>query len=311
MIPENNDIRIEITTRCNYNCLICPRDKLKRKIETMGLELFREIFDKINQETAQYDTLTFPGIGEPLLDETLDKKIEYAKKRKRNLVVLLLTNGSLLTPGRFKQLEDLGVTSIRVSFYGNDPASFSQIHGVKDKSLFNKIKDNLVKISQIRSKTKLLFTLNVVDRINDNYTEEWVRFWKDKVDLIEVWKPHNWVDGRNYRKIQNEKLKTCGRPLKGPLQIQVDGTVNMCCFDFNGKLTIGDFKTQSLKEIFSSPFYKKIVRCHKNDKFKGSGLICENCDQRNKDKSDVMIYNSRFDIDERVKQLSTTYTKIF
>lgn len=304
-------MRFEITTKCNYNCVICPRDKLTRKIETMDLGLFKKIFNKINRETTQYDTLTFPGMGEPLIDETLDKKIEYAKKQNRNLLLLILTNGSLLTPKRFKQLENLGITSVRVSFYGNDPITYSKVHGVKNKKLFRKVKDNLMKISQIKTTTKLLLTFNVVDNGNDNYVGEWTRFWEDKVDLIEVWRPHNWVDARTYREIREDKLKTCGRPFRGPLQVQVDGTVNMCCFDYDGKLTIGDLKTQTLSEIFLSPFYKKIVKCHESGDFKQSGLICENCDQRNKDKNDVMIYNSRFDISERVKQLSTTYTKIF
>jgi len=309
MIPKNNDMRFEVTTKCNYNCIICPRDKLTRKIETMSFELFKKLLDKILDETYQYDTLTFPGLGEPLLDETLDKKIEYARKKKiKN--ILILTNASLLSVERFKKLEDLGVTSIRVSFYGNDPISYMQVHGVKNKNIFERVRTNLDEISKIKNKTKLLLTFNVVDGNNDGCLKDWIDYWKDKADLIEVWRPHNWVDGRNYRKVQKNKLKTCGRPFSGPLQVQADGTVNMCCFDFDGKLTLGDLKTQSLKEIFNSPLYKKIKECHLTGNYKNSGLICENCDQRNADKSDVMIYNSKFDIQERVKMISTTYKKV-
>lgn len=310
MIPKNNDMRFEITTMCNYNCIICPREKITRKIETMSLDLFKELFCKIVLETDQYDTLTFPGMGEPLLDRTLDKKIEYAKRRNNRLSILLLTNGSLLTPQRFKELENLGLTSVRISYYGNSPETYSKIHGVKNKDMFHRVRDNLVEISRIKKTAELLLTFNVVDGSNDGSVKEWINFWEEKVDLIEVWRPHNWVDGRSYRKIQKEKLKTCGRPFRGPLQVQVDGTVNMCCFDFDGKLTLGDLKTQTLKEIFSSPLYKRIVKYHKIGNFEDSGLICAGCDLRNADKSDVMIYNSKFDIKERVKMTSTTYTKM-
>ena len=116
MIPENCDMRFEVSTRCNYNCSICPRDKLTRKIETMSFGLFKTLFDKIIKETGQYDTLSFPGMGEPLLDKSLDKKIEYAKKKKKDLSALILTNGSLLTLQRFRKFEDLWVASVRVSF---------------------------------------------------------------------------------------------------------------------------------------------------------------------------------------------------
>jgi len=79
MISESNDMRFEVTTKRNYNCIICPRDKITRKIEAMSFALFKTLFDKIISETGQYNTLSFPGMGEPLLDETLDKKIEYAR----------------------------------------------------------------------------------------------------------------------------------------------------------------------------------------------------------------------------------------
>ena len=310
MIPKSNDMRFEVTTRCNYNCIICPREKITRKIETMSLDLFKMLFDKIIKETDQYDTLTFPGMGEPLLDDTLNKKIEYAKKCKKDLAVLLLTNGSLLTPQKFKEFEDLGLTSVRVSFYGNTPESYSKVHGINDRSAFARVRDNLLEVAKVRKHTELLITFNVVDGSNDDVIKDWIDFWEDKVDLIEVWRPHNWVDGRSYRKVQEEKLKTCGRPFKGPLQVQVDGTVNMCCFDFDGKTTLGDLKKHTLKEIFTSPLFEKIVKHHKSGDFTGSGLICKYCDQRNKDKGDVMVYNSKFDIEERVRMVSTTYKEV-
>jgi organic radical activating enzyme len=308
MIPKNNEIRIEVTTKCNYKCIICPREELTRKIETMSFELFKSIFDKINLEASQYNTLTFPGMGEPLLDETLDEKIIYAKKQ--GFTVLILTNGSFLDVERFKRLEKIGVDSIRVSLYGDTPDSYNTVHGVKNTNYFRKIKDNLTKISEIKKNTSLLLTYNFVDGYNNSTLEPWIEYWKDKVDLLEVWCPHNWVDGRSYRVVQQEKLKTCGRPWNTPLQIQADGTVNMCCFDFDGKLLLGDLKKQSLKEIFESTMFKKILKHHTSGDYSGSGLICENCDQRNSDKSDVMTYNSKFDIQERVKQVSTTYSDI-
>jgi len=308
MIPESNELRFEVTTKCNYNCIICPRDRLTRKKETMSLKTFKFLLDKITAESAQFDTITFPGMGEPLLDKSIDEKIVYAKKR--GFTVLILTNGSLLSVERFKRLQDIGVDSIRVSMYGDSPESYSSVHGVNDKGLFRKVKDNLTTIAEIKRQTKLLLTYNIVDKVNDSNLETWIQYWKDRADLLEVWRPHNWVDAKGYRRVQQKKMKTCGRPWKTPLQIQVDGTINMCCFDFNGKLLLGDLKKSSLKEIFESPTYKKVVECHTNGDFSGSDLICENCDQRNEDKSDVMAYNSKFDISERVKKVSTTYQDI-
>lgn len=308
-IPKNNEIRLEVTTRCNYNCVICPRDKMTRRMDTMSLELFKKLFDKIAAEAGQYDTFTFSGIGEPLLDEGINKKIEYVKKHN-DMHVLILTNASQLSVSRFKELQSLGVNSIRVSFYGIDAASYSKMHGVKNDMAFSVVRDNLVEICRIKDKASILITLNVLDEQSLDYVNEWIKFWNNRANLIEVWRPHNWVDCKHFRQVQAERINTCGRPFNGPLQVQADGTVIMCCFDFDGKLILGDLKTQTLQEIFSSPMYNKLVECHTSGNFKASGLICENCDQRNKDKSEVMIYNSKFDIKERVKQFSTTYKNL-
>ncbi len=310
MIPLNDDMRFEVTTKCNYDCVICPRELLMRKKETMRLDLFKLLFDKIVAETDRCTTLTISGIGEPLLDETLDKKIEYAKSIRPALRVLILTNGSLMTVEKFKRLQDIGVTSIRVSMYGNDPDSYCRVHGVKDRGMFERVRNNILACLKSRITTEILLTLNVIEGYNEHIVKDWIAYWEDKVDLIEVWRPHNWGMGKKYRKVQKEKLKTCGRPLLGPLEIQVDGKVNMCCCDFNGDLVIGDLKTQTLQEIFSSPAYCKIAECHRTGNFTGSGLICQGCDFRNADKSDVMIYSSKFDIEQRVKMTSTTYTKV-
>lgn len=308
MVPTSSEVRIEIATQCNYDCIICARNSLSRKKEVMSTERFLYYINKIQQETSRYDTLTFSGFGEPLLDKDFLRKAEIAKSK--GFSVLLLTNGSRLSVDLFKSLNDLGLESIRISFYGIKPESYKVIHNINGNVSFEKIMDNLTEICRMKRKTKIIFTYNIVDGINEEDLRGWINYWEPLADLLEAWKPHNWVDGRNYRAVKMEKMKTCGRPFNGPLQIQVDGTVNMCCFDYNGKLLLGDLNYQSLADIFNSEAYKKIKGHHLTGDFNGCGLICEICDQRNLDKSDVMVYNSKFDINERINMVSTIYNKL-
>ena len=304
MVPQNNELRFEVTTKCNYHCVMCPRDELVRKKETMSFDSFKFYLDRITSETSQFEIVSFVGFGEPLLDSTLLEKMAYA--RKLNYRVLLLTTASVLTMEKFKEMNEIGVESIRVSLHGNSVDGYAKTHAPSSINFFEKVKDLITDIGSLKRNTKIILTY-VVTEHNKKDIESWVCYWKDKVDLIEVWKPHNWVDGRIYRKTEVEKSKSCGRPEKGPIQIQVDGTINMCCFDFNGQLLLGDLNKQSLKEIFNAKPFQKILGCHQIGDFKGSKLICENCDQRVNDKSDIMIYNSKFDISERILQLSTSY----
>lgn len=88
--------------------------------------------------------------------------------------------------------------------------------------------------------TQLIISAEAVEN-NKNGINELINKYKDEVDLVEVWYPHNWINWKEYRFGEKVK-KTCNRPFNGPIQIQVDGTINMCCFDFNGELLLGDFK---------------------------------------------------------------------
>ena len=47
MIPDNNEIRCETSTLCNYNCSICPREKLTRPKMQMSFYVYVKLLDKI------------------------------------------------------------------------------------------------------------------------------------------------------------------------------------------------------------------------------------------------------------------------
>lgn len=308
MIPDSNELRFEVTTHCNYDCVMCPREKLTRPLEVMSTKLFEEILGRIVKENKQFDTVSFPGFGEPLMDKGFVEKVRIAASH--NMRTMLLTNGYLLTPELFDELQNVGMESVRISFYGMTDESYDDVHKPAKKGAFNKVTNNLLKICKIKKNTQVLMTLNVVKGMNDQDVQTWIDTWQPITDLVEVWRPHNWVDGMDYRDNALQKEKTCGRPWNTPIQIQADGTVNMCCFDFDGKLLLGDLKNNSLEEIFEGDAFKKILHHHTTGNYEGSGLICDVCDQRNIDKSDVAIYNSKFALKDRVGKVSTTYQNL-
>ena len=306
-VPRNNEIRFEIINRCQYNCKICKKNESTRRLLSMNFAYFKYLLDKILAERNYYKNISFAGIGEPMLNGSIYEMIKYSKEK--GLRPLLVTNGEYLTPNVFEDLKKAGLYSVRISFHGATPEGYSKMHGVV-KENFHKILKQIHEISKIRKPVKLLLTCVMVNKINKAPIQTWTKLFKGKVDLMEMWYAHNWCDGFKYRKEQKNKMKTCGRIENGPLQIQVDGTVNACCFDWNGKLEFGDLQRNTVKEIFHSAEFKKIAKCHKTGNFKKSGLICEHCDQRNEKKDDVLIYSSKFKVEDRVKRTSTTYEKV-
>ena len=146
---------------------------------------------------------------------------------------------------------------------------------------------------------KCKVSMSVIPRHNE--TVDYIRgFWEPVVDWLEIWKPHNWTDGRDYRKV-SQKKKTCGRPFSGPIQIQSDGKMIVCCFDYNGVLTVGDTHKESIADILKGKKFNEIRRKHESGDL--TGLICLTCDQLNEG-NDQLLYSS---IDKNINR--TFYTK--
>ena len=302
---KTNEARIETCTKCNYRCKFCTHPThFTRKKEIMSLDTYRFIIDKLRKEASYVTESTISGFGEAFLDPTIFDKIEYSKDKGFN--VHTLTNGSVLDKDQVDILFQYKVEDIRISLHSIKTENYCRITGASPAQ-HKKILDNIEYIINNKEYTRLVITVDVID-INEDEIDEIIDLYSDRIDLLEIWRPHNWVDTLDYRKDPIVK-KSCGRPINSPLQIQVDGTINMCCFDYNGVLLLGNFMNQTLEEIFSSDVYLDLRKQHIFGTLAESNYICKNCDQR-RNQQDAVIYNSRFSDSDRLNRTSTTYRKV-
>lgn len=305
---NTNEARIETSTVCNYSCVFCPHSTshFTRKKEVMSLYTFIKILKKLQKEAPQITDITISGFGEAFLDETIIDKIKYARRCGYN--VHILTNGSLLTYSIIDELIKLKVNDLRISLHSLNNKNYKKITRHKqDNFILNDLLGNIRYIYRYNSDMKLILTFDIISNINGNELYQ-IKKELNHVGLIEVWKPHNWVNVFKYRKGKIVK-NTCNRPLNSPLQIQVDGTINMCCFDFDGQLLLGDFLNQSLAEIFNGESYLDLKQHHINGTLHQTDYICKRCDQR-MNQNDVIIYNNEFNSSDRIVRTSTNYRKV-
>ena len=80
MFTNTNELRIEISTKCNYDCVMCPRTSFSRQKATMSTELFNHILEKTYKEIKQINSITFSGFGEFATDSEWKIKIKEASK---------------------------------------------------------------------------------------------------------------------------------------------------------------------------------------------------------------------------------------
>lgn len=160
---------IHLTNLCNQNCIFCPvthRPQNEPNIKKILIQL-----DKIKPK----DVVEISG-GEVLLNKNLIFLIKEIKKRSENIELSI--NGILLTKRKLKQLINLGIKKLKISFHTINLKNYEKITSYNNLEVLLKNLDYLKRINL--NSVEIIFNLvlckyNVNDvtktmnYLNDNY----------------------------------------------------------------------------------------------------------------------------------------------
>ena len=285
---DSKEITVEVTNICGANCVTCPREQFTEKLSYMPLDLFKMIMDDAAENG--YLSLDTCGFGDPLLDPLLAEKIEYVKTKHPQMSIYTSTTCFMLNDEKIDLFINY-IDTVKISIYGFSSETYKKLHNLPD---YEKSLRNILELIRRRGKSKEPYLIGLMLLLSENEHEvkDWIDFWEPKLNEVMVWEPHNWVGARSYRG-KTATRKTCGRPFNGNLTVGVDGRVSICCFDFNKTVTIGDLKTQTIKEIKeNSPILHEICEMHKNLNFEDYDYLCKDCDQTFEGYKDILIYST-------------------
>jgi radical SAM protein with 4Fe4S-binding SPASM domain len=121
---------IELTERCNLNCIHCYINKPAGDRELQKREMSTDMIKETLSEAASLGKLRLLITGgEPMLRPDFSEI--YLHARELGYVVQLFTNGTLITPqiaDMFARVPPLG--AIEISVYGMSPGSYGGVTGV-------------------------------------------------------------------------------------------------------------------------------------------------------------------------------------
>ncbi|MGQ4832459.1 MAG: radical SAM protein [Candidatus Asgardarchaeia archaeon] len=150
-------VQVEVTNRCNFNCIMCIRNFWKETLGDMPFDLYkklaREAFPNIKRATLY-------GYGEPLINPNFIEMTKIARELlPTDGTIFFSTNGSLLSPKvADKLLKEIGVDSISFSIDSFDFVKLKDIRvGVSPALVFK----NLKYISSIKHQAKRDFKLGI------------------------------------------------------------------------------------------------------------------------------------------------------
>ena len=297
------EVRYEVTDHCNASCVMCPRDKHEfgREHGIMNQARYEKSIDEVVALGARSVVLT--GFGEPMLDKHLEDKIAYASRH--GLSTYFITNGSAMTPRRARKLMESGLSEMRVSFYGMRPETYNAVMQGLD---FERTRKGILEFLRIRDEigahTRVQMSYLELD-LNKGDEQAFREFWEPKVNAIEIWKPHNFGDGRDYRHRDIAQKTTCGRPENGALQIQWNGEVIPCCYDYNNQIILGNAFETPVLDVLNGEKYRMLRYAHRMKEF-SLFPYCDQCDQL-LPHADALVYTNRHNLPpEEAVKLSNT-----
>ena len=124
--PEPTVCTLQVTTRCQANCIHCSAARYKRP---GGTELSTGEWKQVIRDSEKLGVVSvvFTG-GEPLLRPDIYELIEWVDKDEA--VALMFCNGLLLTQENVRKLADAGLWCIQVSIDSPDPNAHDEMRRV-------------------------------------------------------------------------------------------------------------------------------------------------------------------------------------
>jgi radical SAM protein with 4Fe4S-binding SPASM domain len=266
-------VQIESTNICNARCVFCPRDEMHRRQGVMDEALYRKVVDECAALGIRHVRLH--NFGEPFVDRQLASKVAYAKQRGI-AEVGVISNGSLLDETVARAVVEAGLDAINISVDASGREVFERTRvGLKYDKVITNI-ERLVRIRADLGRTHPKLILSFVRQGDGDEERAFIERWRSVADKIHITEIHNWAGTLNR---QSDVRYPCYRQWL-TFTVLWDGRVSLCCADFDGKVTLGDLRTSSIRDIWESERYRAVRREHLES---GGPDICRACDLPRKD----------------------------
>lgn len=283
---ENNKmllIDIETSNKCNLNCQYCFRDiyGTKGRLEK-ELPLRKRLKLISEAKNLGCETIKITGAGEPFADDDLWPMIEYANNL--GMWAIIFTNGSLIDAGAIERLSKMSVSLIIKCNSFDEKKEDAMVGKEGYAKIRNKVINRLIEKGFNKTTPTRLGRDLVITNINKGEVYDSLR-WCRKNNVFPLFRPlmpiggarklQNWmitkgetkkiyekareIDSKEFGLDYNLTLPYMGgvwcRQLNYAIYVNILGEAYACT---GSKKLLGDFKEQSLREIWNSKKAKRI-----------------------------------------------------
>ena len=287
---------LDPSNHCNFHCSFCPRSlpDYRNYIEKdvhLDFDLCAKIFDEL-RNWNRLKVLRLYYLGEPFLNPKFADILALALRWKVAERIEITSNGTVLSNDLAERLCDAAENDnetniyLRFSVYSVLPEKHATITGASFD--IERIRTNIENLKTVRDKRRasnIFLYAKMLDMFSDE-NDLFLERYHGIVDEAAIEPPHNWSGANDHNILAgaygNGVPQTAFRHAACPLlfysmAVNADGSVVVCCIDWNRKTQIGDCNTQSLREIWNGESLHHLRLLHLSGKRRENDA-CRNCE---------------------------------
>jgi MoaA/NifB/PqqE/SkfB family radical SAM enzyme len=189
------NLEIDLTNNCNQHCAGCwihclmLKDKRisgDKRRATLDYGSLQRLITSAKQMGA--NKIQLSGAGEPFMHPRIDDVLELIKDQGYQLNII--TNFTLVDADRARNMVDLGVDEVTVSFWAGTPETYVKTHPTAKESLFKQVVEVVSHMTWYRRATGAnkprVKIYNVISALNAHEIDEMISVAREMgADLIE------------------------------------------------------------------------------------------------------------------------------
>ncbi len=251
---------VDTTMLCNNNCSFCWRFNYPEYLKNCNKKYPKKSMDfntfkKIIDDACQYDSIkwfTCSGpMGEPLLNDEIEKFYEYAYNKNHFSSITINTNGLAIDKKNISKLLN-SINEFSISVDSVDEETYFKIHGNKNLS---KVINNIKKLVEYKKQYGAIADIIVrftENKFNKGQIDNFINFFKDLgVDGVNYCLEHSFAGGGSAAVKSQEGKLVCRHPNE-IVNFNFLGNLTTCCLNWHLTPVFGNIENKTIKQMWES-----------------------------------------------------------
>lgn len=250
--PQTKYLSLELTNRCNSNCIFCDRDNMRLPFRDMTFGEAKNIVEDVLMINSLLEYVNLSVFGESTLNPDLCKMVQYLAEK--GIPSVLTTNASLLDEALSKQLLSHGLKKCEFSIDAHNKELYEKIRVGLD---WDTVLENTLTFNELAKAYNCEIVITaVMCEENIGYLTEISEFWGAK-DIRLTLRPElpEYPRCLGERRVKSLNFLQSYSFNNNPAcantcVIKSNGDLVSCCYDLHHFNVFGNVFEEPLKDIW-------------------------------------------------------------